>query len=107
MIYRNQTNAMAQIQALGRMRITTVPEAIAYLRIQAAINAQIAQVLQTASIHVQRQLNQPVAPAPAPEPVSVPEPTKPFEPEELSVDEGFSEEEIEAKVEKLKNARKK
>ena len=107
MLYRNQTDTMSQIQMLAQMRITTVPEAVAFLRAMAPINAQIAQVLQRASINLQHQAQAPATPAPAPvEPIVAPEPDKPFEPEDLSTDEGFSEKEVEEKVAKLKAARK-
>lgn len=108
MLYRNQTNAMSQIQALGRMRITTVPEAVAYLRIQSTINTQIAQVLQTASIRMQSSMQAPAQPQPVvKEPTVAPEQTQAFEAEDLASDEGFSESEIDAKVEKLKKAKTK
>ena len=109
MIYRNQTNTLAQIQAMGRMRITNSQEAVAFLRALAPLQEQVAFVLQRASIARQQEINKvsqvPVQEAPAPAPVvSAPET---FVPEDLSSDEGFSEKEVEEKVEKLKAARKK
>lgn len=110
MIYRNQTNTLAQIQAMARMRITNSQEAVAFLRALAPLQEQVAFVLQRASIVRQQEINRasqvPVqeTPAPAPAPVSAPET---FVPEDLSSDEGFSEKEVEEKVEKLKAARKK
>lgn len=110
MIYRNQTNTLAQIQAMARMRITNSQEAVAFLRALAPLQEQVAFVLQRASIVRQQEINRASqvpaqeTPAPAPTPVSAPET---FVPEDLSSDEGFSEKEVEEKVEKLKAARKK
>ena len=110
MIYRNQTNTLAQIQAMSRMRITNSQEAVAFLRALAPLQEQVAFVLQRASIARQQEINKasqvPVqeTPAPVSTPVSAPET---FVPEDLSSDEGFSEKEVEEKVEKLKAARKK
>lgn len=109
MIYRNQTNTLAQIQAMSRMRITNSQEAVAFLRALAPLQEQVAFVLQRASIARQQEINKvsqvPVQETPAPAPVvSAPET---FVPEDLSSDEGFSEKEVEEKVEKLKAARKK
>lgn len=113
MIYRNQTSTMTQIQLLAQMRITTVPEAVAFLRAMKPINDQIAQVLQRASLAQQRALNQPI-PVQKPEQKTEqkteqtpPTPEKTFVPEDLSTDEGYSEEETEAKVSKLKAAKSK
>lgn len=114
MLYRNQTNTMTQIQLLAQMRITTVPEAVAFLRAMGPINAQIAQVLQRTSINLQHQSQAPVQPMPnnnvrpdlQPEAQEVVEPNAPFKAEDLSTDEGFSEAEVEEKVAKLKAAKK-
>lgn len=110
MIYRNQTNTLAQIQAMARMRITNSQEAVAFLRALAPLQEQVAFVLQRASIVRQQEINKvsqvpqvPVQETPVPT-VSAPET---FVPEDLSSDEGFSEKEVEEKVEKLKAAREK
>lgn len=107
MIYRNQTPTMTQIQLLAQMRITTVPEAVAFLRAMRPINDQIAGVLQRASLSQQRAINQEIAPAPTPEPTPAPtpEPQKVFVPEDLQTEEGYSEEDIKEKVSKLKKSK--
>ena len=109
-VYRNQTPTMVQIQMLSQMRITTVPEAVAFLRAMRPINDQIAGVLQRSGLRQQHIANRVAAPAPTPVPTPTPAPAtevKPFEPEDLSTDEGHSEKEVEQKVEKLKNAKSK
>ena len=108
MIYRNQTNTITQITNLSHIRITTVQEAVAFLRAIAPLNEQVAAVLQRASIYKQHSINQfrAAAPAPTPAPAPAVEPTKPFEPENLSTEEGYSNKEIEEKVAKLKKANK-
>ena len=108
-MYRNQTNNMNVIQAMAAMRITTPTEAVAFLRAEQSIHAQIAGVLQRVSIREQQKINRSAQPAPAPvqeAPAPVLEPAKPFEPEDLSPDEGFSEEEVEKRVAQLKSAKK-
>lgn len=110
-VYRNQTSTLTQIQMLATMRITTVQEAVAFLRAMQPINTQIAQVLQRASLTNQQRINreqlaaieqaQPQTVEAAPAPV---EPEKTFVPEDLSSDEGYSEAEVEAKVSKLRRA---
>lgn len=107
-VYRNQTPTMVQIQMLSQMRITTVPEAVAFLRAMRPINDQIAGVLQRSGLRQQHIANRVAAPAPTPAPTPAPAPApevKPFEPEDLSTDEGHSEKEVEQKVEKLKSAK--
>lgn len=107
--YRNQTPTMSKIQVLATMRITTPSEAVAFLRAIQPIYTQIAYVLQRTGLQAQHEINREMAPRPtveAPAPAPVPEPEKKFEPEEMSGDEGYSEEEIEARVAKLKSARK-
>lgn len=108
-MYRNQTNNMNVIQAMAAMRITTPQEAVAFLRAEQTIHTQIAGVLQRVSLREQQKINRATMPAPAPAPVQeapAPEPAKPFEPEDLSTDEGFSEEEVEKRVAQLKSAKK-
>lgn len=116
MIYRNQTPTMTQIQMLAQMRITTVPEAVAFLRAMRPINDQIAGVLQRASLAQQVEINRAsLAKEPVEEPVKDevakevkdPEPQKVFVPEDLLTEEGYSEEEEKAKVDKLKAAKSK
>lgn len=116
MIYRNQTPTMTQIQMLAQMRITTVPEAVAFLRAMRPINDQIAGVLQRASLAQQVEINRAsFAKEPVEEPaknevakeVKDPEPQKVFVPEDLLTEEGYSEEEEKAKVDKLKAAKSK
>lgn len=107
-VYRNQTNTMTQITMLNRLRITTSQEAVAFLRAIQPLQEQVAAVLQKESLRKQQDLNRRAVPAPTtpePEPISTPEPEKKFEPEDLSSDEGYSESEIEAKVEKLKKSK--
>lgn len=107
--YRNQTPTMSQIQMLATMRITTPSEAVAFLRAVQPLYTQIAYVLQRSGLRAQHELNRemtPQATVEAPAPAPVPEPEKKFEPEEMNTEEGFSEEEIEEKVAKLKSARK-
>ena len=110
-VYRNQTNTMSQIVNLSHIRITNTQEAVAFLRAIQPLNEQVAAVLQRSALKAQQQINKAQiaaapAPAPIPEPTPVPEPDKPFEAEDLSSDEGYSETEVEARVEKLKKAKK-
>lgn len=110
MIYRNQTNTITQITMMSHMKITTTQEAVAFLRAIQPLQEQVAYVLQRKAIADQQVVNRAQAtpaPAPAPEPTPAPEPEKPFEAEDLSTDEGYSDKEIEEKVEKLKKASKK
>ena len=109
MFYRNQTNTITQITNLSHIRITTVQEAVAFLRAIQPLQEQVASVLQRSSVVAQREINkaQVPAPAPAPAPTPVEEPQKVFVPEDLTTEEGFSDSEVEAKVAKLKKARKK
>ena len=107
-IYRNQTNTITQITNLSQIRITTVQEAVAFLRAIQPLQEQVAYVLQRSSIRAQQELNRAqAAPAPAatPAPTPVEEPAKVFVPEELETEEGFSDAEVEDKVAKLKKAR--
>lgn len=107
-IYRNQSNTITQITNLSHIRITTVQEAVAFLRAIQPLQEQVASVLQRSSLRVQQQVNRTQAPAPTPVPESkiVEETPKVFVPEDLSTEEGFSDEEVEAKVAKLKKAKK-
>lgn len=109
-MYRNQTNNMNIIQALATMRITTPQEAVAFLRAEQTIHIQIAGVLQRVSIGTQQNINRKLARTipvqQVEEPAPAPEPEKPFEPEDLSSDGGFSEEEVEKRVAQLKSAKK-
>lgn len=109
MIYRNQTDTMTQITMLSHLRITTTQEAVAFLRAIQPLQEQVAYVLQRKALADQQAMNRQAAPAPTPqpEPTPAPEPDKPFEAEDLSTDEGYSDKEVEEKVEKLKKARKK
>lgn len=106
MIYRNQTPTMTQIQLLAQMRITTVPEAVAFLRAMRPINDQIAGVLQRASLAQLRTYNQPKPePEQVEQPKPEPEPQKVFVPEDLVTEEEYSEEDAKEKVSKLKAAK--
>lgn len=115
--YRNQTPTLTQIQMMSRMRITTAQEAVAFLRAVAPLNEQVAYVLQRSSLREQQAINNAdmasrQQPTPTPTPVtstvsSLAEDDKTFVPEDLSSDEGYSDTEVEAKVAKLKKARKK
>ena len=106
MIYRNQTNTISQITMMSHMRITTVQEAVAFLRAIQPLNEQVAAVLQRTSLIAQRAVNKVQTPAPAPEPTPAPapEPEKKFEPEDISSDEGYSTQERKQKLAKLKKA---
>lgn len=110
MIYRNQTNTITQITMMSHMKITTPQEAVAFLRAIQPLQEQVAFVLQRKSITDQQVVNRAqVVATPvetASEPTPIPEPEKPFEAEDLSTDEGYSDKEIEEKVEKLKKAKK-
>lgn len=109
-VYRNQTSTMSQIQMMGRMRITTPQEAVAFLRALAPLQTQVAYVLQRSSLNIQQNINREVQkPISEPTPVEAPTPVQQeaFVPEDLSSEEGFSEKEVEEKVAKLKKARKK
>lgn len=108
MLYRNQTNTLSQITMLSRIRITTTQEAVAFLRAIQPLHEQVAAVLQTASLKRQQAINRQAVPAPVtPEPeVTAPEPERKFEAEDLFSEEGYSESEVKARVEKLKKAKK-
>lgn len=108
-VYRNQTNTISLITNLSHIRITTVQEAVAFLRAIQPLQEQVASVLQRSSVIAQREINRAQAPVPAPatQPTIVEEPAKVFVPEEMDTEEGFSDSDVEAKVEKLKKARKK
>lgn len=110
-VYRNQTPTLTQIQMMGQMRITTAQEAVAFLRALAPLTEQVAYVLQRSSLREQRAINAAdmasrKAPVETPAPTPVVEPEKTFVPEDLSSDEGYSDTEVEDKVQKLKAARK-
>ena len=109
-VYRNQTQAIEEIKRMQRIRITTVSEAVAFLRALAPLHEQVSAVLQRSSIAAQHAINrarpQPVKEEkPEPKPVETEVP-KTLVPEDLSSDEGYSEKEVEEKVEKLKKASK-
>ena len=114
-VYRNQTQAIDEIKRMQRIRITTKAEAVAFLRALAPLHEQVAGVLQRTSIAEQHAMNRVPKETPkednpyiraaqeakAAKQAEVP---KTLVPEDLSSDEGYSESEIEAKVEKLKKA---
>ena len=107
--YRNQTPTMNQIQLLATIRITNPSEAIAFLRAVQPVYTQIAGVLQRTGLRAQHAINQEMVqdkPIVVDTPAPVPEPTKKFEPEEMGGEEEYTEDEIEARVAKLKSARK-
>lgn len=107
-IYRNQTNTITQITNLSHIRITTVQEAVAFLRAIQPLQEQVAAVLQRSSLRAQQDINRAQTPVQAPvmeESKIVEEPQKVFVPEDLSTDEGYSDKEVEEKVEKLKKAK--
>lgn len=109
-VYRNQTSTLSQIQAMANMRITTPQEAVAFLRALTPLQTQVAYVLQRSSLNLQQNINREIQkPVPEPAPIEAPAPIQQetFVPEDLSSEEGFSEKEVEEKVEKLKAARKK
>ena len=107
-IYRNQSNTIMQITNMSHIRITTVQEAVAFLRAIQPLQTQVAEVLQRSSVRIQQDINRATAPAPtpAPEPKIVEEAPKVFVPEDLDTEEGFSDREVEEKVAKLKKAKK-
>ena len=107
-IYRNQSNTIQLITNLSHIRITTVQEAVAFLRAIQPLQTQVAEVLQRSSVRLQQEVNRATAPAPAPrvEAPVVEETPKVFVPEDVSTEEGFSDAEVEAKVAKLKKAKK-
>lgn len=113
--YRNQTSTNQKIQMLSSLNITTIQEAVAYLRTQQVINAQIVAVLQKAGLSVQQSINrleqaaaQPVAQAAMPAPAPVEEVTKVEVPvEEIDTKEEFTDNEVKARVETLKKAKTK
>lgn len=111
-IYRNQTNTMSQIQALSRIRITNAQEATALLRALMPLYEQVAHILQVTSVartltrnaikrDKEAQITQP-APTPEPTPVNAP-----FTPEPIDTEEGYSQSDIDAKLDTLKKATKK
>lgn len=109
MLYRNQTNTITQITNLSHIRITTVQEAVAFLRAIQPLQTQVAEVLQRSSVRLQQEVNKTTAPTPKVEEVATPvveEVPKVFVPEDLTTEEGFSDEAIEEKVNKLKKAKK-
>lgn len=105
-VYRNYTPTIEQIKKLGMMRITTVQEATAFLRMIQPQLEQCAYMLQKKTLIEQRQINKSLnpAPEPAPAPEPVVEPPKTFEAEDLSTEEGYSEADTKEKVNKLKKA---
>lgn len=111
--YRNQSETMKQIQMMAQLRITNAQEAIAFLRAMRPIQDQISGVLQRSGLRQQHMFNrvtqaQEAKEVKKEEPVTeTPEPTPTFVPEDLSSDEGHSEEEVKEKVSKLKAAKKK
>ena len=107
MYYRNQTNTIQLITNLSHIRITTVQEAVAFLRAIQPLQEQVASVLSRSSVRAQQDINRAQAPAPAPAPAPTPveEPAKVFVPEEMDTEEGFSDSDVEEKVEKLKKAK--
>lgn len=108
--YRNQTPTMDQIKMMGNMRITTPAEATAFLRTLPNILAQVAYVTQRIGINDQREINRniarPVEEVKIEQPAPVVETPKEFVPEDMDTEEGYSEKEIEARVAKLKSAKK-
>ena len=109
MFYRNQTNTIQQITNLSHIRITTVQEAVAFLRAIQPLQTQVAEVLQRSSVRIQQDINRATRPTHVSEEKVTPvveEVPKVFVPEELTSDEGFSDADVEEKVAKLKKARK-
>lgn len=114
--YRNQTSTNQKIQMLASLNITTIQEAVAFLRAQQTVNAQIVTVLQKAGLAHQQSINRveqafahpaakaamPVEDTPEPEAVKSEVPA-----EEIETREEFSENEVKTKVAILKKAKKK
>lgn len=112
-VYRNQTQAIEEIKRMQRIRITTVSEAVAFLRAIAPLHEQVAGVLQRQSIAAQHAMNRIKTEEVKEEPKEEPKPQevygfgetpKTLVPEDLSSDEGYSDKEVEEKVAKLKKA---
>ena len=105
--YRNQTSTITKINMIANLKITTTQEAVAFLRAIANVNMQIAQVLQNSSLKEQQLINHlhtmSSPTPPQPEPVT-PTPAKDLEPE-VFTEEKSSEDEVEDKINKLKEAR--
>lgn len=106
-LYRNKTNTLSQITMLSNMRITTVQEAVAFLRALPPLYNQVCAVLQRRSVSEVMQKSQEKsqkvqpAPAPAPEPVA-PEPSVvKVEPEKFENEGGYSAEETEKRIKEL------
>ena len=110
--YRNQTSTLTQIAMLSRMRITTAPEATAFIRAIIPLLTQLGGVIQNASLREQQAINRALVaeqpePIEEPAPVIVAEPISPFTPENLFSEEGYTEEELAARIEKLKITKEK
>lgn len=110
-LYRNQTNTMTQIQALSRIRITNAQEATALLRALGPIYEQVAHVLQATSVTrtLIRNMAKRDKEATQPTPTPTPEPTPvnaPFTPEPIDTEEGYSQSDVDAKLDTLKKATK-
>lgn len=114
--YRNQTSTNQKIQMLASLNITTIQEAVAFLRAQQTVNAQIVTVLQKAGLTQQQAINRaeqaianpiakaamPVSTAPVQEVAQTEVPA-----EEIETKEEHSEDEVKARVETLKKAKTK
>lgn len=114
--YRNQTSTNQKIQMLASLNISTIQEAVAFLRAQQTVNAQIVTVLQKAGLirqqarnRVEQTLKYPEAVAAMPvdnTPEQVVAKTE-VPAEDIDTKEGFTETEVKSRVETLKKTSKK
>lgn len=113
--YRNQTSTNQKIQMLASLNITTLQEAVAFLRAQQTVNAQIVTVLQKAGLTHQQSINRieqaiayPAAKAAMPAEEAPVQETVKAEvlAEEIDSKEEFSEDDVKERVATLKKASK-
>ena len=108
-VFRNQASTVQKIQMISSLRITTKDEAAAFLRAIAAINEQIAAVLQRSSMAdlAERNKAKNTAPAPTPTPNKIPEEPKEAVPVNISDEDEHTDDDAQARKEQLLAAVKK